>query len=181
MPWSFTDQVLTPIAMLDALGIDAFSGRDRRGVGERGWWEGWVVNTLVAKYRGVASGRMGAGMNGKTEAAGCQTIFSMANHDCEPGVQWELADKMRFRVLPPQSSRASVSDGEDDKLKEGLGNGARSIRREVVIGKGEEVKQCYCDRRMDVGQRREWMVGVLGGLCKCARCVREAGELTSEA
>ncbi|TGZ78670.1 hypothetical protein EX30DRAFT_365835 [Ascodesmis nigricans] len=170
-PWSFRDHVLTPLAILDALGVDAFSGRDPRGAGERGWWEPWVVNTLVAKYRGVASGRMGVMKGGVgTEAVGCQVVYSMANHDCAPRVGWELEERMRFRVLGREGQ-----GGEGQGKMEG-GAGKEGGEGEIVVRKGEEVTQCYCDRSLDVAERREWMMGVLGGLCKCARCVRESGE-----
>lgn len=155
MPWSFQDHIVKPLEMLDKLNVDIFSGawRSTKSSAHPGWFDSWVVNTLIAKYRGVASGRMGDG--GVTEAAGCQVVYSMANHSCEPGVQWDLGGRMKFKVLEQKSK----------------GEG------EVVIRKGQEVLSCYCDRRMEVGERREWMIGVLGGLCLCERCRREAGEV----
>ena len=44
------------------------------------------------------------------------------------------------------------------------------------IAKGEEVLNHYCDVGLPVKERREWMMGTLGGLCMCSRCVREAAD-----
>ena len=42
--------------------------------------------------------------------------------------------------------------------------------------KDEEILNHYCDIGIDVRDRREWAVGALGGLCRCARCQWEAAE-----
>ena len=51
-----------------------------------------------------------------------------------------------------------------------------AVDEKVMIRKGEEILNHYCDIGIDVRDRREWAVGALGGLCRCARCQWEAAE-----
>lgn len=46
----------------------------------------------------------------------------------------------------------------------------------VMIRKGEEILNHYCDIGIEVRERREWARGALGGLCQCARCQWEAAD-----
>jgi hypothetical protein len=49
--------------------------------------------------------------------------------------------------------------------------------RERGLRAGEEVMSHYCDIELDVKQRREWMLGTLGGECVCERCVQEIADI----
>jgi hypothetical protein len=140
--WGYEENVRGAVTILEALGVDVFSGKHMRLDTDAtlAWWDTWVVNTLIAKFRGVASGRLNS--EGKTEAAAAHTLYSMVNHDCEPTVKWECGGIMEFW-------------------------GVKDMK------KGEELNSCYCDNRMPVKERREWMMGCLGGACMCKRCVRE--------
>lgn len=165
--WGWEENVRGPVAILEALGIDVFTGRPlassssppsspsaRGGAPPPGpdWWDTWVVNTLLAKFRGVASGRLDA--RGHTEAAAAHTIYSLVNHDCRPNVRWECAGIMKFW---------GVADP-------GIGDGPGPL---VAVRRGQELKSCYCDASLGYRQRREWMMGCLGGCCMCDRCLRE--------
>ncbi|KAK6498991.1 hypothetical protein TWF481_011561 [Arthrobotrys musiformis] len=82
--------------------------------------------------------------SGQPEVAALHLCYSLVNHDCEPGLMWECESEMRFRTL-------------------------RGIREE------EEVRDCYTDPRIESWKkRREWLMGSLGGGCRCGRCVRES-------
>ncbi|EWC44940.1 hypothetical protein DRE_00999 [Drechslerella stenobrocha 248] len=82
--------------------------------------------------------------SGQPEVAALHLCYSLVNHDCEPCLMWECQSEMKFRTL-----------------------------REVK--KGEEVRDCYTDPRIESWRkRREWLLGSLGGGCRCARCVRES-------
>jgi len=41
------------------------------------------------------------------------------------------------------------------------------------VKEGEEVRDSYTDIRLDWKERREWLMGSLGGACRCERCLRE--------
>ena len=162
--WGWEENVRGPVAILEALGIDVFTGRpsasSSSSLSARGgaplpgpdWWDTWVVNTLLAKFRGVASGRLDA--RGHTEAAAAHTIYSLVNHDCRPNVRWECAGIMKFW---------GVADA-------GAGDGPGPL---VAVRRGQELKSCYCDASLGYRQRREWMMGCLGGCCMCDRCLCE--------
>ncbi|KAF3298172.1 hypothetical protein TWF132_000012 [Orbilia oligospora] len=82
--------------------------------------------------------------SGQPEVAALHLCYSLVNHDCEPLLMWECQSEMKFRTL-----------GE--------------------VKKGEEVRDCYTDPRIESWKkRREWLMGSLGGGCRCGRCVRES-------
>ncbi|KAF3220251.1 hypothetical protein TWF679_009631 [Orbilia oligospora] len=82
--------------------------------------------------------------SGQPEVAALHLCYSLVNHDCEPCLMWECQSEMKFRTL-----------------------------REVK--KGEEVRDCYTDPRIESWKkRREWLMGSLGGGCRCGRCIRES-------
>ncbi|EPS45101.1 hypothetical protein H072_886 [Dactylellina haptotyla CBS 200.50] len=82
--------------------------------------------------------------SGQPEVAALHLCYSIVNHDCEPCLMWECKSEMQFRTL-----------------------------REVK--KGEEVRDCYTDPRIESWKkRREWLIGSLGGGCRCGRCIRES-------
>ncbi|KAI5846830.1 hypothetical protein BZA05DRAFT_405596 [Tricharina praecox] len=150
--WGWEENVRGVIGILEALGIDVFSGKHTSlstEVSRPDWWDTWVVNTLIAKFRGTASGRLNA--HGETEAAAAHTLYSLVNHDCEPSVRWECAGIMRFWGV-----------GKDDSG--------------IAVREGQELMSCYCDNSLPYKERREWMMGCLGGACMCSRCLREERE-----
>ncbi|KAK6531895.1 hypothetical protein TWF694_003058 [Orbilia ellipsospora] len=82
--------------------------------------------------------------SGQPEVAALHLCYSLVNHDCEPCLKWECQSEMQFTTL-----------------------------REIK--KGEEVRDCYTDPRIESWKkRREWLMGSLGGGCRCGRCVRES-------
>ncbi|KAK6337935.1 hypothetical protein TWF696_001410 [Orbilia brochopaga] len=83
-------------------------------------------------------------ISGQPEVAALHLCYSLVNHDCEPCLAWECQSEMKFRTL-------------------------RDIKA------GEEVRDCYTDPRIESWKkRREWLMGSLGGACRCTRCVRES-------
>ncbi|KAK6352275.1 hypothetical protein TWF730_009105 [Orbilia blumenaviensis] len=82
--------------------------------------------------------------SGQPEVAALHLCYSLVNHDCEPCLMWQCQSEMKFRTL-----------------------------REIK--KGEEVRDCYTDPRIESWKkRREWLMGSLGGGCRCGRCIRES-------
>ncbi|PKS06822.1 hypothetical protein jhhlp_006898 [Lomentospora prolificans] len=111
----------------------------------------WIFNTLYAKFRGTASARKNP-RDGRPEVAAVHPFWCLANHDCDPNVTWEWGGRMTLWA-------------REKRIVGELEGGIR---------KGEEILNHYCDLRLPVKDRREWMLGSLGGLCMCKRCKTEA-------
>ena len=158
LPFSFEYNVRLPFHMLEKMDIDIFASP---------MYDVWVFNTLYAKFRGTASARL-SGLGGRPirgpEVSAVHPMWCLANHHCDPNVSWDWGGSIKFTVLdsrpewtPPEASTTPV-------------------QRTPGIKKGEEILNHYCDIRLPVNERREWMMGALGGKCRCERCVFESGE-----
>ena len=144
LPFSFAHNISGPLHVLEKMDIDIFA--------EVQVYDQWIFNTLYAKFRGTASARCNS-RNGHPEVAAVHPMWCLANHDCDPNVQWEWSGRMKLWV------------------REGrVGGAPGGVRR------GEEIMNHYCDIDLPVRQRREWAEGSLGGWCMCERCRREAAE-----
>lgn len=151
LPFTFHDNVLAPLHLLEKMDVDIFAALPR--------WDTWVLNTLFAKFRATASARLST-RDGKPEVCAVHPMWCLANHSCAPNVRWEWGAEIRF-----------TARGEEDVQgwKE-MGQGRRWGKG---IGRGEEVLNHYCDIGLGVTERREWAIGALGGICVCERCVWE--------
>lgn len=149
LPFSFKNNVLTPLHMLENMEVNIFTQSHR--------YDTWVFNTIFAKLRGTASARQG--LDGRPEIGAVHPMWCLANHSCDPNVAWEWQGSIRFW------SRKNLVDwkGREPKIKPG-------------IKEGEELLSHYCDVRLPVKERRAWAVGALGGDCVCSRCVWEEAE-----
>ncbi|KAG8627319.1 hypothetical protein KVT40_004802 [Elsinoe batatas] len=165
LPFNLSLSVILPFHLLTKMDINIFTSFRTYDV--------WIFNTLYAKFRGTASARftprtsqggglkLGRAMQGP-EVSAVHPNWCLANHSCDPNVEWEWGGRVQFRV---RGERREWIRGEE-----------RRGRKEAGIRKGEEVLSHYCDVGLGVRQRREWAVGALGGECRCERCVWEAGE-----
>lgn len=144
LPFSFADNVSGPLHVLEKMDIDIFATLPQ--------YDLWVFNTLYAKFRGTASARVN-NRTGHPEVAAVHPLWCLANHDCDPNVQWEWSGRMKLWV------REQRIGGEKGGIR-----------------KGEEILNHYCDIELPVKERREWANGSLGGWCMCGRCRREAAE-----
>jgi hypothetical protein len=149
LPWNFRSNVLLPIHMLEKLDVDIFTGQHR--------YAAWITNTLYAKFRGTASARQGP--NALPEVGAVHPLWCLANHSCDPNVEWDWAGGIIFRV---REKRVTWT-GKD-------------YTREPGIKKGDEIFSHYCDINLPATERREWAAGALGGTCCCERCLWETGE-----
>jgi hypothetical protein len=143
-----------PLHLLEKLDINPFTASN---------YNTWVINTLFAKFRGVASARQSLVGDGRPEVAAVHPLWCLANHSCDPNVRWEWQGGMRFWT---RSKEELVKWGTPEKTKSDW-NGIKA---------GEEILSHYCDVDLHVRERREWALGALGGLCQCPRCIWEAGE-----
>ena len=165
LPFSFHLSILQPMRFLEEMSLDPYSTLPH--------YDTWVLNSLYAKFRGTASGRLST-WDGGPELCAVHPLWCLANHSCDPNVRWDWAADICFtvrgdgeRVVWGPSSSSSPSGGG--------GAGAGSDGKGVAILKDQEILNHYCDIGMDVKQRREWACGALGGICLCERCVWEAG------
>jgi len=147
LPFSFQYNISGPLHVLEKMDIDIFTSLPD--------YDLWVFNTLYSKFRGTASARVNK-RNGHPEVAAVHPLWCLANHDCDPNVQWEWRGRMKLWCR--------------DKRIGGVGG----------LKKGDEVLSHYCDIELKVKDRREWASGSLGGWCMCDRCRREAAEEEAE-
>ncbi|KAF5873412.1 putative wd tetratricopeptide repeat domain-containing protein [Botrytis fragariae] len=147
LPFSFSSNIATPLHILEKMDIDIFA--------EIANYDLWILNTLYSKFRGTASARVNTS-TGMPEVAAVHPLWCLANHDCDPNVQWEWGGRMKLWCR--------------EKRINGKGG----------VKKGEEIWNHYCDIELPVQERREWAEGSLGGWCMCERCRRESGEIYGE-
>lgn len=147
LPWSFKYSVLTPLHMLEKMNINIFEASTK--------YDFWVFNTLYAKYRGTASGRIAD--DGKTEVSAVHPLWCLANHSCDPIVKWDWQGSIKFWV-------------RDERVRWD----GKEVARSPGIDKDEEIFSHYCDIDLAVKDRRAWAKGALGGDCQCERCIWEA-------
>ncbi|KAL8834206.1 MAG: hypothetical protein Q9170_003863 [Blastenia crenularia] len=151
LPFTFEDNILAPIHLLQKMDIDIFTSLPTTDI--------WVLNTLSAKFRGVASARMDP-RTGMPQLCAVHPMWCLANHSCAPNVKWEWLGDMKL-----------IARGGDDVVRwGGMRGGQGGIR------KGEEVLSHYCDVELGLQERREWANGALGGVCICERCAWEERE-----
>lgn len=165
LPFSFQHNIVLPFRLLSLLFEEhpELSPFSARGLD---WYDGWVVQTLYAKFRGVASARQST-WDGKPEVAAVHPLWCLANHSCAPNVEWDWGRKRVFQVREKPVTWGCPPNHE---VKEDI-----SVSDWNGIKAGEEILSHYCDLDLSVGQRREYMLGSLGGECMCERCRWEAG------
>jgi nuclear receptor interaction protein len=162
LPFSFQLNILQPTRLLEEMGLDPFTTLNR--------YDTWILNTLYAKFRGTASGRLST-WDGGPEVCAVHPLWCLANHSCDPNVRWEWGGEICFMVRKKEEKavwRREIDGAKEERVPEQKG--------EIMIRKGEEILNHYCDIGIDVGERREWASGALGGFCQCARCQWEAAE-----
>jgi hypothetical protein len=146
LPFSFASNISAPLHILEKMDIDIFASLPS--------YDLWIFNTLFSKFRGTASARVNK-RDGRPEVAAVHPLWCLANHDCDPNVQWEWGGQMKLWCR--ETRVGGVPGG---------------------IKAGEEILNHYCDINLKVQERREWAKGSLGGWCMCERCRREAAEET---
>lgn len=144
LPFSFQDNIAGPLHVLEKMDIDIYATLAD--------YDLWVLNTLYSKFRGTASARVNT-RTGHPEVAAVHPFWCLANHDCDPNVQWEWGGRMKLWC------REKRYDGRRGGIKA-----------------GEEILNHYCDIDLKVLDRREWAKGSLGGWCMCTRCRTEAAQ-----
>ncbi|EQL30711.1 hypothetical protein BDFG_06859 [Blastomyces dermatitidis ATCC 26199] len=158
LPFSFHLSILQPTRILEEMGLDPFATLPT--------YDTWVLNTLYAKFRGTASGRLST-WDGGPEVSAVHPLWCLANHSCDPNVRWEWGGEITFTVRR-----------EDERFKwGGRKGGDAGDEKWTGIKRGEEILNHYCDVGLGVKERREWAMGALGGACRCERCLWEEKQI----
>lgn len=129
LPFSFQLNILQPMRILEEMELDPYANLAR--------YDTWVLNTLYAKFRGTASGRLST-WDGGPELCAVHPLWCLANHSCDPNVRWEWGGEITFRART-EAERA-VWKGE----------GAPVRRSGEGIKADEEILNHYCDIGLDV-------------------------------
>lgn len=160
LPFSFSNNIAQPLHLLARLDKDPFAPTTLAR------YDTWVINTLLAKFRGTANAKMNE-QTGMPEVAGVHWLWSLANHSCAPNVRWEWEN----------GGMGYVARGGEEVVRWGNDKyGVGKEKWEGVIKEGSEVLNHYCDVELPFKERREWAVGALGGICACERCIWEDGK-----
>lgn len=173
LPWSWAWNVEKPLHVLAVgYGVDVFAELPRT--------EAWVLNTLCAKFRGVASARQsaatltaiaaaGAGPPGGGGGGGVGRVLGAA-------AAAAIARGPEVAAVHPFWCLANHDCDPNVRWDWAARMVLRARERRVVGGgvggikKGDEIMSHYCDVDLPVRLRREWMAGSLGGDCSCRRC-----------
>ena len=125
---------------------------------------GPVVVPRLGKKRSVPIG---------PDVAAVHPLWCLANHSCAPNVSWEWTrGEMRFWTRPgPVVAPATNHDDDDD---DDGGKNEKTVASQGNIIRGDqEIFSHYCDISLSYTDRREWLIGCLGGTCMCPRCLAE--------
>lgn len=121
-------------------------------------YDWWIIQTLFAKFRGVANAQQST-WTGKPEIAAVHPLWCLANHSCNPNVTWKSSGVRNLMVMPDRVWRSPEAEHVE-------WNGIKA---------GEEIWNHYTDPyEKDVRERRSRLQAVLGGACRCERCAVEA-------
>jgi hypothetical protein len=196
LPFTFQHNVVLPFRFLSTLALTHPELSPGSACYLRNY-DAWVVATLLAKCRGVASARQST-WDGRPEVAAVHPMWCLANHSCSPNVEWAWGQAKRG---DDSGAREGGEEGQQDGEEGARGGDSEivfKVRDKVVwkrpaseqhgegeeewqgVKAGEEILNHYCDVRLPVGERREWASGALGGHCMCERCVWESQQTEGE-
>jgi hypothetical protein len=195
LPFTFQHNVVLPFRFLSTLALTHPELSPGSALCLHNY-DAWVVATLLAKCRGVASARQST-WDGRPEVAAVHPMWCLANHSCSPNVEWVWGQAKR----EDNDGGREGGQGQQDEEEDVKGNNSQivfKVRDKLVwkrpvfgqhgededewhgVKAGEEILSHYCDVLLPVGERREWASGALGGYCMCERCVWESQQTEGE-
>jgi nuclear receptor interaction protein len=166
LPYSVRHHVELPLQWLEVL----MHSRPECRPYSKHWlekYDWWIVQTLFAKFRGVADAQQST-WTGKPEVAAVHPLWCLANHSCNPNVTWRSSGVRDLTVVSERvqwrRSRTESEEGEEER-GEGEWKGIKA---------GEEIWNHYTDiHETEFRERRARLNAVLGGECRCERCSAE--------
>lgn len=129
------DNIIAPVKILQTLGVDIFT--DLR-------FDSWALQTLFLRIENNQQG----GTFGKRRYSGINPLFSMFNHDCNPGATWH-------------------------GIGAGGAGGAIEVAAIRAIKKDDEICVSYVEPWVPEAERRGRILAHIGKVCECGRCVQE--------
>ncbi|KAK5099845.1 hypothetical protein LTS08_005560 [Lithohypha guttulata] len=120
----------------------------------------WILQILFSKFRGVANATQST-FDGKPEIASVHPLWCLANHSCAPNVTWTPKGVREFFVRT-----AEEREWQPESASQEAWTGIKA---------GEEIFSHYTDIELPVQDRRDRLREVLGGICRCERCIAESG------
>lgn len=158
LPYSVRHHVELPLQWFEIL----MHSRERCRPYSATWlkkYDWWIIQTLFAKFRGVADATQST-WTGKPEVAAVHPLWCLANHSCNPNVFW---NPLGVRNLSVVKERVwSRPDGPAQPAWSG-------------IRAGEEIWNHYTDvSEKNCRERQARLHAVLGGDCRCERCMFES-------
>lgn len=162
LPFSFRHHIEQPLQWFEEF---MHSRKDSMPYSKK-WlerYDWWIVQTLFAKFRGVANAELST-FDGKPESAAVHPMWCLANHSCNPNILW-TSSGVRTMMVRQAKVWHNPHDSDDP-----TGNAANTIRA------GEQIWSHYTDVDLDFQQRRDNLAAVLGGVCMCERCIAEEKE-----
>jgi hypothetical protein len=170
LPFTFTHNIILPFRFFTTLMLSSESITPY----SKHWlyrYDAWIIQTLYAKFRGVASAQQST-WDAKPEVAAVHPLWCLANHSCAPNVTWKWGEGPEIvytvREKPvwrrEHGRRSSRGGGSMDEVYMG-------------IQKDEEIMNHYVDVGLGVDERRAYAMGPLGGVCRCERCLVESGDM----
>ena len=127
------DNIIAPTKILQTLGVDIFT--DAR-------FDPWALQTLFLR---IENNKQSGNRVPNRIHGGISPLFSMLNHDCNPGATWHAVNT----------------------------RGAIEVAAIRDIKKGEEVCVSYVTPLISEAKRRERIWAHIGKMCECGRCVQE--------
>lgn len=183
LPFSLHHSTVLPLRFLETLSLSVSHSIPTARL-LFSFFDTWILQTLLAKFRGVASAKQST-WDAKPEVAAVHWRWCLANHSCAPNVRWEWMSGSQAE----EHDRGGKGDEEIEREKGKKGEIVLVVREERVwtdpdgsgkdcqyqgIRKDEEIFSHYCDITLPVTERRAWARGALGGDCICPRCIYEA-------
>ena len=159
LPFTFHHNIVLPFRILEAMQSTTDGSTDPFTTSALLRYDAWVINSLYAKFRGVASARQST-WDGAPEVSAVHPLWCLANHSCAPNVTWNWEGQIDFKVR-----------NEEERVRWRIESAQSHF---PGIKEGEEILNHYCDVRLPIKERREWAKGALGGACRCERCLWES-------
>lgn len=164
LPYSVRHHVELPLQWFEIL----MHSRVRCRPYSRQWlekYDWWIVQSLFAKFRGVADAQQST-WTGKPEVAAVHPLWCLANHSCNPNVTWKPSGVRNLTVVKERVWQPSSTPGAE---------GDAGVQQWTGIKAGDEIWNHYTDiHEKDYRERRARLQAVLGGDCRCERCTAEA-------